>query len=40
MNFGAMKSKNDTLLFLHADTLLPKSAPALISNALTRSDKH
>ena len=40
LHFGAMKSKNDTLLFMHADTLLPESATALISNVLTRSKKH
>lgn len=39
LQFGATKSKNDTLLFMHADTILPKYAPSLISDALTKSDK-
>lgn len=34
MNVGANKATSDILLFLHADTLLPSSAPALIREAI------
>ncbi len=34
MNAGAAKARGDTLLFLHADTLLPAQADAAIADAL------
>ncbi len=34
MNVGAAQAMREVLLFLHADTLLPPSAPALISEAI------
>ena len=40
LHFGAMKSNNDTLLFLHADSLLPEDAAILILDVLTQSNKH
>ena len=37
MNAGAARARNEILLFLHADTLLPESADALIVEGLKRS---
>jgi rSAM/selenodomain-associated transferase 2 len=37
MNAGAARARNEILLFLHADTLLPESADALIVDGLKRS---
>ncbi|MDE2133831.1 MAG: TIGR04283 family arsenosugar biosynthesis glycosyltransferase [Alphaproteobacteria bacterium] len=37
MNAGAAKANGEVLLFLHADTLLPKNADALIEKAFARS---
>jgi len=37
MNAGAGRARNEILLFLHADTLLPESADALIVEGLTRT---
>jgi len=37
MNAGAGQARNEILLFLHADTLLPESADALIVEGLKRS---
>lgn len=37
MNAGAKESSGDILLFLHADTLLPPDADALVAQALTGS---
>ncbi|HET9653073.1 MAG TPA: TIGR04283 family arsenosugar biosynthesis glycosyltransferase, partial [Usitatibacter sp.] len=34
MNAGAAAASADTLLFLHADTLLPVDAPAIVASAL------
>lgn len=34
MNAGAASASGDVLLFLHADTLLPKDAPKMIKDAL------
>lgn len=34
MNVGAARAKGEVLLFLHADTLLPPSAPTLIREAI------
>ncbi|PKO49241.1 MAG: glycosyl transferase [Betaproteobacteria bacterium HGW-Betaproteobacteria-4] len=34
MNAGAARAKGDVFLFLHADTLLPSSAPSLIIEAI------
>jgi len=39
MNKGAELAKGDILIFLHADTLLPKDSPTLIKNALKGSIK-
>src|SRR4051812_47325067 len=36
MNRGAAIARGDTLLFLHADTLLPHDYPALIDRALAK----
>ena len=36
MNAGAKAASGDTLLFLHADTVLPSDAPALVASALAR----
>ena len=36
MNAGAKAASGDALLFLHADTVLPSDAPALVARALTR----
>ena len=38
MNYGAKKAKGDILLFLHADTLLPKDALMKIENYLKNSN--
>lgn len=40
LHYGAEKSNNEHLLFLHADTLLPSNAAELINNALTPANKH
>lgn len=40
LHFGAEKSNNEHLLFLHADTLLPSNAAELINHALTPANKH
>ena len=37
MNAGAARARGETLLFLHADTLLPEAADALIVDGLNRS---
>lgn len=37
MNAGAGRARNEILLFLHADTLLPESADALIVEGLKRT---
>ena len=37
MNAGAVLSRSDTLLFLHADTRLPDGAAGLIANAMSNS---
>jgi rSAM/selenodomain-associated transferase 2 len=37
MNAGAARARGEILLFLHADTLLPESADALIVDGLKRS---
>lgn len=37
MNTGAARARGETLLFLHADTLLPDAADALIVDGLQRS---
>jgi rSAM/selenodomain-associated transferase 2 len=37
MNAGAARARGEILLFLHADTLLPESADALIVDGLNRS---
>jgi rSAM/selenodomain-associated transferase 2 len=37
MNAGAVRARGEILLFLHADTLLPESADALIVDGLNRS---
>ncbi len=37
MNAGAAKANGEVLLFLHADTLLPKNADILIENAFAHS---
>ena len=37
MNAGAARARDEILLFLHADTLLPESADALIVEGLKRS---
>ena len=37
MNAGAARARGETLLFLHADTLLPEAADALIVDGLQRS---
>ena len=37
MNAGAARARGDILLFLHADTLLPESADALIVDGLKRT---
>jgi rSAM/selenodomain-associated transferase 2/rSAM/selenodomain-associated transferase 1 len=37
MNVGARRARGDVLLFLHADTLLPDGAVALVREALARS---
>ena len=37
MNAGAARARGEILLFLHADTLLPESADALIVEGLNRS---
>lgn len=34
MNYGASLAENDTLLFLHADSILPPNAVALVESAL------
>src|SRR6476469_1059075 len=34
MNAGAAAATGETLLFLHADTVLPPNAPALVADAL------
>ena len=39
MNAGAKKAGNEILLFLHADTLLPENAIALIYDGLTTSQR-
>ncbi|MDP1739762.1 TIGR04283 family arsenosugar biosynthesis glycosyltransferase [Polaromonas sp.] len=39
MNAGAAQATGDVLLFLHADTVLPASADALICNALADGSK-
>lgn len=39
MNAGAEYAKNDILLFLHADTILPDNADKLINQALQEDDK-
>jgi rSAM/selenodomain-associated transferase 2 len=36
MNTGAARAQGDVLLFLHADTLLPAHAPALVARAVQR----
>lgn len=36
MNQGAAMAKGEILLFLHADTLLPKNAPQLITDLLSK----
>ena len=38
MNSGAKKASKDTLVFLHADTILPTHAGSLITNALSQSN--
>jgi rSAM/selenodomain-associated transferase 2 len=38
MNAGAAESRNDVLLFLHADTVLPTQADELIAEALDGED--
>ncbi len=40
LHVGAKHSKNELLLFLHADTLLPTNAAELIYHALTPVNKH
>jgi len=40
LHFGAKHSKNELLLFLHADTLLPSNAAELILQALTPTNNH
>lgn len=37
MNFGASKASHDTLVFLHADTILPSDAVDKITNALSHT---
>lgn len=39
MNAGAQQATGDTLLFLHADTLLPEEADRLIVNAMDQHGK-
>jgi rSAM/selenodomain-associated transferase 2 len=39
MNAGAARARGEILLFLHADTLLPESADALIVDGLQRSHR-
>jgi rSAM/selenodomain-associated transferase 2 len=38
LNLGAGKASSQILLFLHADTTLPPTFPALITNCLARKD--
>jgi rSAM/selenodomain-associated transferase 2 len=38
MNMGAFRAKGDTLLFLHADTRLPRDAHALVERALAKPE--
>ena len=38
MNNGAAQSRNDTLWFIHADTVLPDNALENVQQALTKSD--
>src|SRR5438270_9842358 len=39
MNAGAVKATGDVLLFLHADTQLPRDADHLVLNGLDRSGR-
>ena len=40
MNVGAARAIGDVLLFLHADTVLPDNAGALLTSALKRTELH
>jgi rSAM/selenodomain-associated transferase 2 len=40
MNAGAAAATGDVLLFLHADTMLPAKAAALIESALAEGERH
>ena len=40
LHLGAVQSKNEILLFLHADTLLPPNAAELIFKSFERDNKH
>ena len=40
LQFGALKSKNDIFVFLHADSILPASATTLINNSLSHQNKN
>lgn len=40
LHSGALKSNNEILLFLHADTFLPNNAVELICKSLNTSSKH
>lgn len=40
MNLGAENAKHDILLFLHADSLLPRESMDAVQNALAVKDRH